>query len=236
MLKSTKIVAGLGAIAALSVAALPAASFAETTNYSGQVSLSATLKDEISIKIDTADMTTSGDAAEGTAVAFMNDESTPTIDLSAGHSYFTGGKTHITVATNVPNTYTLSTSGSALTSGSESIARAGYYDGTSSGGLDISSTNGDDYTGDSMWGIKVSGVNKANTAISLSTGEGTASAFRDATRYQISDTGTVVDFAQVNGSKISNTYTVDYGIGINENQPSGVYTGVAYYSVTHIKN
>ena len=236
MLKSTKIVAGFGAIAALSVAALPAASFAETTtNYSGQVSLSATLKDEISIKIDTVDMTTSGDAAEGTAVAFMNAEATPTADLSAGHSYFTGGKTHITVSTNVPNTYTLSTSGSALTSGSESIARAGYYDG-SAGGLDISGTNGADYTGDSMWGMKISGVNKANAAISLSTGEGTASAFRDATRYQISDTGTVVDFAQVSGSKISNTYTVDYGIGINENQPSGVYNGVAYYSVTHIKN
>lgn len=236
MLKSTKIVAGFGAAAALSIAALPVASFATdpvTTTYRGQVSLSATLQDEISIKIDTADMTTSGDPASGTAVAFMNAEATPTVNLSAGHSYFTGSKTQITVATNVPNTYTLSTSGSALTSGSESIAQAGY---ASSNGLTIGSTNGADYTGDSMWGIKVSGVNKNSTAINLSASDGTASAFRDATKYQISDTDTVVDFAEVSGSKIANTYTVDYGIGINENQPSGVYNGTAYYSVTHIKN
>ena len=52
MLKSTKIVAGFGAAAALSIAALPVASFATdpvTTTYRGKVSIIATLQDEISI-------------------------------------------------------------------------------------------------------------------------------------------------------------------------------------------
>ncbi|MBR3365913.1 hypothetical protein IKG48_02210 [Candidatus Saccharibacteria bacterium] len=235
MLKSTKIVAGFGVVAALSVAALPAASFADTeTTYNGQVTLRATLQDEISIKIDTADMTTSGSAGEGTLVEFMNSESTPTSSLSTGKSYFTGNKTQITVETNVPNTYTLSASGTELTSGNnDTIARAGYD--SASGGLTITNTNEDDYAGDSMWGIKISGTNKAGTAISLSTSTGTASAFQGATKYQISGTETVVDFAEVDGAKIQNTYDVDYGIGINENQPSGVYEGTANYSVTHIK-
>lgn len=236
MLKSTKIVAGFGAVAALSVAALPMASFATETNYNGQVSLSATLRDEIAIEIDDTAMATSGSPTAGDPVAFMNSESTPTVDLSAGHSYVTGNATKITVTTNVPNTYTLSASGSALTSGTNSIALAGYGDGTS-GGLDLGSTptNGADYTGDSLWGMKISGVDKAGDPIDLSTSSGD-SLFKDAATYQISDTGTVVDYAQVTGSKISNTYRVDYGIGINEDQPSGVYTGAAYYSVTHIKN
>ena len=236
MLKSTKIVAGLGVVAALSVAALPVASFATETNYSGEVSLSATLQDEIDIKIDTVDMTTTGSAASGTAVTFMNAEATPTANLSAGHSYFTGDKTQITVSTNVPNTYTLSTSGSVLTSANgDTIARAGYFDGTD-GGLSISGTNADEYNGASMWGIKVSGVDKNNQAIVLKASGGTNSAFEGATRYQISDTGTVVDYAQVAGAKIANTYTVDYGLGINEDQPSGVYTGTAFYTVTHVSN
>ena len=87
-----------------------------------------------------------------------------------------------------------------------------------------------------MWGIKVSGVDKNNQAIVLKASGGTNSAFEGATRYQISDTGTVVDYAQVAGAKIANTYTVDYGLGINEDQPSGVYTGTAFYTVTHVSN
>lgn len=240
MLKSTKIVAGFGVVAALSVAALPAASFAAQTDYSGQVSLTATLKDEISIQIDSNDMATTGTATSGTPVEFMNGAATPTNSLSTSKSYFTGNKTRITVTTNTPNTYTLSTSGSELVSTTDSnnvIARAGYYDsGTNTGGLSISSTNEDDYTGDSLWGIKISGVDKDSQAITLSTSGGTDSAFEGATRYQISDTGTVVDYTQVTNGKISNTYSVDYGIGINADQPSGVYSGSAYYSVTHIKN
>ena len=235
MLKSTKIVAGFGIAAALSVAAVPVASFAETetTNYNGQVSLKATLKDEISIQIDSKDMATTGTATTGTAVEFMNAESTNS--LSAGKSYFTGDTTEITIETNVPNTYTLSTSGSELVSAdNDAIGRAGYA--STDGGLAISSTNGDDYDGNSMWGIKVSGTNKEGETISLATSAGNTSVFNGATKYQISDAGTVVDFAQVSGAKIANTYNVDYGIGINEDQPSGVYEGSVYYSVTHIKN
>lgn len=238
MLKSTKIVAGFGAVAALSVAALPVASFAATeTNYSGQVSLSATLQDEISIKIDNQEMATSGTATSGTAVEFLNAEATPGINLSAGHSYITGNKTQITVVTNVPNTYTLSTSGSDLTNAnSNTIALAGYGDGTSAGlNLGATPTNGADYSGSSKWGMKISGVDKSGNPISLSTSSGD-SLFKDAATYQISNSDTVVDYAQVTGSKISNTYNVDYGIGINEDQPSGVYTGAAFYSVTHIQN
>lgn len=237
MRKSTKIVAGFGTVAALSVAALPVASFAETTTtaYSGEVSLSATLQDEIAIKIDTVDMTTSGAATKGTDVVFMNADATPTASLSAGHSYFTGAKTQITVTTNVPNTYTLATSGSVLTSANNDTIGLAGYDSTS-GGLSIASTNAADYTGDSMWGIKVSGVDKDDTAITLKTSGGTNSAFESATKYQMSNTSTVVDYAQVDGAKIANTYNVDYGLGVNEDQPSGVYTGTAYYTVTHVKN
>ena len=246
MLKSTKIVAGLGVVAALSVATLPVASFATETNYTGQVSLTATLEDELEIKIDNVDMTNktlnpSDPDASGTAVAFQN--ASGTTNLSAGHSYFTGDSTTVTISTNVPNTYTLVTSGSVLTSGNgDTIARAGYYDsGSGTGGLEVGQvsnvdTNGAEYSGSSMWGLKISGEDKNSNAITLKDSTNTNTAFQGADKYQISDTGVVVDYAQVTGSKISNTYTVDYGIGINENQPSGVYSGTVYYSVTHVKN
>lgn len=238
MTKSTKIVSGLGLVAALSVAAVPVASFATETNYSGQVAVRATLADEIEIQIDGNDMDTTGSSTSGDLVEFMNDETTPTNQLSAGHSYYTGNKTAITVATNVPNTYTLSTSGTALSSTDSSIALAGF-DGAASGntGLTISSTNGATYSGDSMWGIKISGVDKSSNAISLTTDGTNASAFAGAAKYQLgTGSATTIDYAQVTGAKISNTYNVDYGIGINANQSSGVYNGAVYYSVTHIKN
>ena len=237
MLKSTKFVAGLGVVAALGIATVPVASFATETNYSGQVSVKATLKDEIEIEIDGNAMSTSGASTAGDPVEFMNDEATPTNELSAGHSYFVDDATTITISTNVPNTYTLSASGTALSNANGSIAVAGF-DGAASGnaGLTISSTNGDTYNGDSMWGVKISGSD-ADGAISMTTDGTTASAFEGATKYQLgTGSATIIDYAQVSGDKITNTYDVDYGIGIASSQSSGEYNGAVYYSVTHIKN
>lgn len=243
MSKSTKIIAGLGVAAALGVAALPVATFAAqtTTTYSGQVALSATIADELSITIDGANMTTSGSPASGTAVTFktnaIGDDPedpgyvAPSANLAAG-KFYKAGNTQIVISTNVPNTYTLQAAGTVLSSDDATIAVAGV-DATGDNGL-TGGDNGSSYSGASMWGIKVSGVDKNSSAISLSDGT-SATVFNGASKYLIGTSATTVDYAAVSSGNIANTYSVEYGLGINAAQSSGEYTGTATYTVTHVK-
>ena len=242
MSKSTKIIAGLGVAAALGVAALPVATFAAqtSTTYSGQVALSATIADELSITIDGDPMSTEAPITEGTDVTFMTPakgtEGTdgyvaPSANLAAG-KFYKAGNTQIVIATNVPNFYTLQAAGTVLESDDATIAVAGT-DASGENGL-TGGENGDPYSGDSKWGIKVSGVDKNSSAISLSDGTD-PTAFAGASKYLIGTSATTVDYAAVSAGNIENTYSVEYGLGINEAQSSGVYTGTATYTVTHVK-
>ena len=229
MSKSTKIIAGLGVAAALGVAALPVASYA-STNYTGNVALSATIQGDISIKIDSDDMG-SETAGTGDEVIFKDGEST---NLSAGH-FYKAGNTRIVIETNVPNTYTLQAKGGALTSNASTatIPVAGVVANSALADAD----NGAEYTtgASSMWGIKVSAADKGGSAISMTTNGSDASIFQGATKYMIGTTDTIVDFATVTGGKIKNTYTINYGLGLSADQPSGTYTGTANYTVTHVQ-
>ncbi len=248
MSKSTKIIAGLGVAAALGVAALPVASFAAqtTTNYTGAVGLSATIADELAIKIDNNNMATGGTAASGTAVTFMTNAIgtqgqdgyvAPSSNLIAGN-FYKAGNTQILISTNVPNTYTLKARGTALTSADASIPVAGVVAAESTLPTE-NAANQSEYTGASMWGIKVSAIDKNNTAKALVTDAATPtptnSVFNSAEKYMIDTSDTIVDYAEVTSGKINNTYSVEYGLGINAAQSSGIYTGTATYTVTHVK-
>lgn len=233
-MKSTKIIAGLGVAAALGVAALPVATFAETTTtYKGQVGVQATIADEIAVKIDTNDMATGATPTSGTGVVFRTAGESPSTNLSAG-AFYTAGATSITVSTNVPNTYTLAASGSVLSSATAEIPVAGIVAANSN--LPADGTNGSAYNaGASQWGIKVAGVDKDSQAITLSDGTD-ATVFNNAGKYMIATDPTTVDYATVTAGKIENTYTVNYGLGITADQASGAYAGQANYTVTHVKN
>ena len=216
MSKSTKVIAGLGVVAALGVAALPLASFATSGDY-GTVAVSATVPDAISMTIDGT--ATTGSGVAGNAVAFGN--------VAQGAIAVSDGSTiqnNVTVissnaAYNFKVTNTSAGTNGALKSTTSEIAPFATATKPATG----QSTSG--------WGFRVT---KTGGAIS-------ATAYDDATLMDGSDktyigvptTETTLDAVNAPAAAVTGTYTMEYGLQVSDSQASGTYNGSITYKVTN---
>ena len=206
-MKSTKIIAGLGVAAALGVAAIPVASFAEGEPQpaSSTVNLSATIASDLSLTI----------AEGGNSINFGN-------ALSAGAASTAENATSvITVTTNWPNGYELtgkSTGDLAATGTTDKIAE-----------FATASTISGEGAADG-WGAHVAmkqGASFDNTSAFKDLTAGQYLGFNGAT-------GRVIDKKAAKSGQVSNDYTVTYGLKAKANQASGTYTGTIPYTATAV--
>ena len=213
MSKSTKIIAGLGVAAALGVAALPMASFAD--NYSALVPVEATVAN--SVKIEVKDMNADTPAwvaaqqadASGTN-AFADLE---TINfgsaIAPGAGVAKADQTEIRVTTNFPAGYTIGavTTDLEQTIGSGSASIADFATATAV------SASGNTTSG---WGINVQ-KNASDYVLG------------SATTY-IGSNGTFETVSDLTGQTV-NTYVANYGLNVSATQAAGTYSGSVTYTV-----
>ena len=206
-MKSTKIIAGLGVAAALGVAALPVATFAEgePADATGTVNLSATVSSDLTLTIATG----------GTSIDFGS-------ALSAGASSTASGATSvITVATNWPNGYELKgTSTGDLTSTDNQDNIAEFATAST-----ITGTGAAD-----GWGAAIALGNDVEfdtTSAFNNLAAGQYLGFNGST-------GRVIDKKAAQEGAISNEYTVSYGLKTKADQASGTYTGTITYTATAV--
>ena len=226
MSKSTKIIAGLGVAAALGVAALPMATFADTSG-THTVTVTASVEGSIIVKANTGDITEASTDITGGSntgnIAFG--------DLGIGDQAVHDEVTVIDITTNYPNGYELNANAGQLshqTEGSTAfIDRASAQAFTTGEGTFTGST--------SVWGIKVTKANWDYTAQTpgWSGTAGTLSAGADytTTDYNAVANG-VIDDTGVLSTQTRSKYTMNYGIGIATGQASGNYSGQVVYTVT----
>lgn len=222
MSKSTKIIAGLGVVAALGVAALPVASFADDYG-THTVTVSAEVGGSITAKVATGTNPTPSTWASTGTIQFGN--------LAGGDMLVHDDTTQIDVETNYPNGY-------SLTAEAEALAN------NVTGGGEISLTNGATITGTasakgtyngatSVWGIKVTktaydytNTDWASSASALSAGSDYSS-----TDFVSKATGTIDESGAISATT-RNKYDINYGIAIASNQASGSYSGDIEYTLT----
>ena len=201
MSKSTKIIAALGVAAGLGVAALPAATFADTTVV---VPLAVTIEETLSLS-----GVTTGDFASTSGItltAGQNNSASKTV-LTAISNNGTGWK--VTVAGTDDETQQ---SGSTLynaTTGGQSIAPFS----SKVTDLDDNETSG--------WGIKLSDLATGVTAGDFTT---------DGWTGVSSENDTVVASSAPSGTG-GKTFTANYGIDLADTQASGTYKGSITYTI-----
>ena len=125
MSKSTKIIAGLGVAAALGVAAIPVASFADTAG-THTVTVTASVAGDIVVKAATGDATATADAALTDITGSSSTGSIGFGNLGIKDQKVHANTTVIDVETNYPHGYTLSADANELTNavGGATIGRA----------------------------------------------------------------------------------------------------------------
>ena len=209
MSKSTKVIAGLGVVAALGVAALPLASFATSGDY-GTVAVSATVPDAISMTIDGT--ATTGSGVAGNAVAFGN-VATGAIAVSDGSTI----KYNVAYNFKVQNT---SNSGAGdLASSTSTIAPFATATKPTTG----QSTSG--------WGFRV--TKTSGTISATAYDDATLMDGADKTYIGVPTSETTLDAVAAPAAAITGTYTMEYGLQVSNDQASGTYTGSITYKVTN---
>lgn len=226
MSKSTKIIAGLGVAAALGVAAIPVASFADTAG-THTVTVTASVAGDIVVKAATGDATATADAALTDITGSSSTGSIGFGNLGIKDQKVHANTTVIDVETNYPHGYTLSADADELTN-----AVGGATIGRASG--EAFTTGTGDYAGtSSAWGIKVA---KAVWDYSASDWSSTAGTLSNTNGYTTTDFNAIANGTVDTTGNIStntrNKYTMSYGIGIAEGQASGTYSGEIEYTVT----
>lgn len=222
MQKSTKIVAGLGVIAALGVSSIPAASFAANIyTGTGKVYLTAKVASSISMKIDGTEIENDTEE-DGNNVTFNSNGL-----LTTGKGYKSDANTTITMKTNYPTGYNLTAKGDNLKStvGTGANATTNYIN-VATGGVSITDKaafNG----GTSGWGITVDLTTPSGGSMS---GEYFANAASK--NYKMKTTAETIDNVSGVTSEVEKVYSVGYGVGIASGQAGGEYTGRAVYVAT----
>lgn len=221
MSKSTKVIAGLGVVAALGVAALPLASFATSGDY-GTVAVSATVPDAISMTIDGTATTASGVA--GNAVNFGN-----VAQGAIAESDGTTIKNNVTVvSSNAAYNFKVTNTSTGQSGGSGTAGALGSS--TSEIEAFASATKPTASQTTSGWGFRVTKTSGtlSNTAYDAST----LISGSDKTYIGVPTTETTLDAVATPASSTTGTYTMEYGIQISTTQASGTYTGSITYKVT----
>ena len=208
MSKSTKVIAALGVAAGLGIAALPAASFAATTQ---DVPLTVTVPDVLDLEIgsQTGDFIT--DTTDGI-------ELTPAAgDMSSSHTLTAkanGSSTgwNITVASTDTESHQETSTLYNAASGGDSIAP--YASEKTTAQVTAAATTG--------WGIKLANAISGNTSPSVFTTTG----------YSYTEGGVVFsgDSPTITAGV---TGTVGYGVSVADGAPSGTYKGSITYTIAN---
>ncbi|MBR3414626.1 hypothetical protein IKG73_01230 [Candidatus Saccharibacteria bacterium] len=222
MSKSTKIIAGLGVAAALGVAALPLATFADDFG-THTVTVSANVAGTITAKAITGTNPTPVEWASTGTINFGN--------LAGGQMMVHGDTTVIDVETNYPNGYVITATAEALENTTGGSGTIGMTDGYAFTGT--SANKGTYNEPSSAWGVKVTKTAYDYTESDWSSTPSALSADSDysSSTFISKDTGTV-DTSGTAAATFRNKYDINYGIGIASNQASGIYSGEIAYTLT----
>lgn len=211
MSKSTKVIAALGVAAGLGVAALPAATFADSTTYT--VPLAVNINESLNLE-----GTTTGEFASNAGVTLAAGESDLNSKTVFTANYNKAGGWKVTVAgTNDAAQQSGSTLWNNATSGQgQSIAPF-------ASGKSYTPAEGKIVLGDgdpSGWGITVTDV-----ADDVTTGTGYS-----ATAYTGITANAVVASTSTTGNA-GKSFTVNYGVALADGQAAGNYKGNLTYTL-----